>query len=1025
MKKINNFSLWGIVIVITAIIAACIDPEGDVVNPFYDFKLDHAWGNWEVARAATCATEGLEVRTCEAHGALHSEERAIPKDLNAHNWEAAEDEDYIAPTCTEAGFGYRVCTLCAAETKGAIPLLGHEFEVYELTGAPTCTTYGRGFQVCTRCSINENSISSAPPLGHAFEVYEVTIAPTCTEAGIETAQCVRCTAENVQPLEPDPDAHDWGEETFTPANCVTRGVTQQACTLCAAIKEEFSNIDPDAHDWDGEYTLPTCVTPGYREQECTRCGIDAPNNGEFTALGHDYADYQITTPSTCMAQGIRTAYCVRRNIGCESFNPLPLAIDPNAHDWNEIWGEGSVYPTCTTGGSVRITCSYNAAHYNTRAVPAWGHEWSFQRLTDPNCTTAGSQRATCSRDPSHTDTQVIPALGHSYGNWAQTTAPTCTASGIDTRVCTRDSSHRDTRTGAAALGHWWIENWTVTKSATCTDKGTETRTCYRRSDATETRDAAALGHNYAWTTTKNATCTDKGARTGTCTRNSAHTAAEDIAALGHRYGSYVQTTAPTCTDKGINTSTCANDSSHKLVQTGAAALGHSWGVGFRVTAAATCASTGSQTRTCTRDSSHTETETIAIKPDAHDYGMPRETTAPTCTAAGVQTYTCNNDNSHKITQTGRGALGHNYGSAWIYSGVTATANGTRHHVCTRDSSHTSDPELAFATGTAGITYTYDYAQILGGYEQHADISSFDGVSAGADIYIPQCILGERLGSNRGTIRADEYVPVREINFTRSTKSFGSLTILATIIHCYSGYECNYFTSINVNGNNLYYSSEDGILYDKAKTRVIAVPQGKSGNVILPASVTYVNAYAFWNCYRLTGVTLPQGVTGIGDYAFADCNLSDISLGSTTSIGDYAFQGCVNLRTPLALFSVTSIGKGAFQDCTSLTSVVFSSVTTIGNYAFQGCTSLTNLAIPSVTSLGWHLLTNCTSLVRITLPYWRDVIFKRENGVSGAQVSDSLNVPTTSSQSAAVLGNFYSDAGTYVRDGIASVWRRQN
>ena len=90
------------------------------------------------------------------------------------------------------------------------------------------------------------------------------------------------------------------------------------------------------------------------------------------------------------------------------------------------------------------------------------------------------------------------------------------------------------------------------------------------------------------------------------------------------------------------------------------------------------------------------------------------------------------------------------------------------------------------------------------------------------------------------------------------------------------------------------------------------------------TATSINAYAFYNCDRLTSVTIPNSVTSIGSYAFYDCyRLTSVTIGnSVTSIGSYAFYDCDSLTSVVIPDSVTSIGRSAFYDCSSLTSVYY-------------------------------------------------------------------------------------------------------
>ena len=152
-------------------------------------------------------------------------------------------------------------------------------------------------------------------------------------------------------------------------------------------------------------------------------------------------------------------------------------------------------------------------------------------------------------------------------------------------------------------------------------------------------------------------------------------------------------------------------------------------------------------------------------------------------------------------------------------------------------------------------------------------------------------------------------------------------------------ECTSLTSITVNSGNQNYASEGGILYNKAKTTLIAYPSA-SGNVMLPSGLTEIVEWAFSWCTSLTSITIPAGVTSIGEDAFYYCSsLTSITIpNSITSIGDGAFRytGLTSITIPASL---TSIGEQAFAGCTRLTSITIpNSVTSIGDGAFSDWTS---------------------------------------------------------------------------------------
>lgn len=211
--------------------------------------------------------------------------------------------------------------------------------------------------------------------------------------------------------------------------------------------------------------------------------------------------------------------------------------------------------------------------------------------------------------------------------------------------------------------------------------------------------------------------------------------------------------------------------------------------------------------------------------------------------------------------------------------------------------------------------------------------------------------------------------------------------------------CTALTTIAVDPLNPFYSSVDGVLFNKSQTVLIQYPGGKAGDyalpsgvtsiltkwigtgngrfhggfdqtpsvirVTLPNSMTNIGAGVFARCTGLPRITIPESVTSIGERAFQDCTgLTNVSLGnSVTSIGWAAFRNCTGLTSITIPNGVTSIGESAFEGCSGLTSVTIgNSVTSIEGFAFLGCTGLTSITIPgSVTSIGNGAFNWCISL----------------------------------------------------------------
>ena len=79
--------------------------------------------------------------------------------------------------------------------------------------------------------------------------------------------------------------------------------------------------------------------------------------------------------------------------------------------------------------------------------------------------------------------------------------------------------------------------------------------------------------------------------------------------------------------------------------------------------------------------------------------------------------------------------------------------------------------------------------------------------------------------------------------------------------------CDSLTEITVSPDNPNYSSVDGVLYNKNKTRLICCPAGKTGKITIPDTVHSIQNGAFSRCKKLTQVIIPKSVTSIDYGAF--------------------------------------------------------------------------------------------------------------------------------------------------------------
>ena len=131
-----------------------------------------------------------------------------------------------------------------------------------------------------------------------------------------------------------------------------------------------------------------------------------------------------------------------------------------------------------------------------------------------------------------------------------------------------------------------------------------------------------------------------------------------------------------------------------------------------------------------------------------------------------------------------------------------------------------------------------------------------------------------------------YSDIRTLNIPASVNTIvGSPTLGA--LSC---------TAYTVDANNNYFTVQNGLLYNKAKTTLIACPANKAiTNYTIIDSVTRINIYGFAYNKYLTTLHL-NNVTQYNGYICAECpNLTTIYFKTTpTSISNYTFSNCSSI-----------------------------------------------------------------------------------------------------------------------------------
>lgn len=139
--------------------------------------------------------------------------------------------------------------------------------------------------------------------------------------------------------------------------------------------------------------------------------------------------------------------------------------------------------------------------------------------------------------------------------------------------------------------------------------------------------------------------------------------------------------------------------------------------------------------------------------------------------------------------------------------------------------------------------------------------------------------------------------------------------------------------------------DNGVIYNKDKTKIILVPCEYEGHFTIPDGVTEIKDKAFDWCFDVPSVHFPNSVVTLGNEAFANCGLKSVTLPeSLTDIPDNAFRRCEALHSVYIPNSVTSIGYDAFAYTELNTIVIPNSVKSIEPGAFGFCDYLETIIL---------------------------------------------------------------------------------
>lgn len=290
----------------------------------------------------------------------------------------------------------------------------------------------------------------------------------------------------------------------------------------------------------------------------------------------------------------------------------------------------------------------------------------------------------------------------------------------------------------------------------------------------------------------------------------------------------------------------------------------------------------------------------------------------------------------------------------------------------------------------------DFGMIFFGNQNLTDVTLGKGIKTISERAFSACTKLENVTISDGTESIDKYAffgcsALKSVTIAGSVKSIGEWAFE----NC-SKLEAVYITDVagwcsiafnGVKSNPLYYAKN---LYISGELAT---------EIEIPAEVTAIGKYAFYNCENLAKLMLHDNITSMGDSCIAGCTSlqyneydNALYLGgennpylvlikaknheiesceintATNEIYSYAFSECIALSEIVIPDSVTKVGESAFAGCKTLSTVSLGKgINAIGNYAFSACGALTKIVIPeNVTSISSCAFLDCVSLSDVTL-----------------------------------------------------------
>lgn len=164
--------------------------------------------------------------------------------------------------------------------------------------------------------------------------------------------------------------------------------------------------------------------------------------------------------------------------------------------------------------------------------------------------------------------------------------------------------------------------------------------------------------------------------------------------------------------------------------------------------------------------------------------------------------------------------------------------------------------------------------------------------------------------------------------------------------------------VNVDTLNPYFSSKDGVLFNKDFSKILHFPINKKGTFSIPNTVTELKSHSIQLCEGLSILNIPETLIKISDRSIMG-NSFEFNVDERNPVYE-SIDGVLYNKIEKSLLSCPTSKSGNFN--------VPDSIKIIGNCAFVKCVNIVSIFIPqSVTKIESSAFNECTNLVSISIP----------------------------------------------------------